>query len=158
MVDTLKPIWSNNYLNIVLYFIGETPIQQYGMIHQGCLFSNKDQHNHPVIWAWISIFIHVKQLDVITRPWPNLNCNSVKPLLKLGNRWWWWPWIAMVYHLRRVTDMPYDWKNCLLCYMKDVVLHCSIFFKWNIIDRVRVRVRWRNSERNHLWNSGSNRK
>ena len=45
----------------------------------------------------------------------------------------------MVYHLRRVSDVHYDWKRCVLCYMKDVVLHCSIFCKWNKI----VRVRWR---------------
>ena len=32
------------------------------------------------------------------------------------------------------------WSLCLLCYMKDV-LHCSIFFKWNKLVRVRVRVR-----------------
>ena len=34
------------------------------------------------------------------------------------------PSIAMVYHLRRVSDLLYDWKSCLLCYMKDVELHC----------------------------------
>ena len=39
--------------------------------------------------------------------------------------------IAMVYHLRRVSDLLYDWKSFLLYYMKDVVLHCSTFFKWN---------------------------
>ena len=50
------------------------------------------------------------------------------------------PSIAMIYHIRRVSDLLYDWKSCLLRYMKDVVLHCSIFFKWNKIVRVRVRV------------------
>ena len=56
------------------------------------------------------------------------------------------PSIAMMCHLRRVSDLLYNWKSCLLCYMKDVVLHCSIFFKWNKLVRVRVRVRvqfWR---------------
>ena len=48
------------------------------------------------------------------------------------------PSIAMVFHLRRVSDLLYDWKSCLLCYMKDVVLLCSIFVKWNKIVRVRV--------------------
>ena len=48
------------------------------------------------------------------------------------------PPMAMVFHLRRVSDMLYDWKSCLLCYMKDVVSHCSIFFKWNETVRVRV--------------------
>ena len=47
--------------------------------------------------------------------------------------------MAMIYHLRRVSDLLYDWKSCLLCHMKDVVLHCSIFFKWNEIVRVRVK-------------------
>ena len=51
------------------------------------------------------------------------------------------PSIAMMYHLRRVSDLLCNWKSCLLCYMKDVVLHCSIFFKWNKLVRVRVRVR-----------------
>ena len=51
------------------------------------------------------------------------------------------PSIAMMCHLRRVSDLLYNWKSCLLCYMKDVVLHCSIFFKWNKLVRVRVRVR-----------------
>ena len=50
------------------------------------------------------------------------------------------PSIAMMCHLRRVSDLLYNWKSCLLCYMKDVVLHCSIFFKWNKLVRVRVRV------------------
>ena len=50
------------------------------------------------------------------------------------------PSIAMMCHLRRVSDLLCNWKSCLLCYMKDVVLHCSIFFKWNILVRVRVRV------------------
>ena len=50
------------------------------------------------------------------------------------------PSIAMMYHLRRVSDLLCNWKSCLLCYMKDVVLHCSIFFKWNKLVRVRVRV------------------
>ena len=62
----------------------------------------------------------------------------------LQNVWytltWWWPSIAMMYHLRRVSDLLCNWKSCLLCYMKDVVLHCSIFFKWNKLVRVRVRV------------------
>ena len=49
------------------------------------------------------------------------------------------PSIAMMYHLRRVSDLLCNWKSCLLCYMKDVVLHCSIFFKWNKLVRVRVR-------------------
>ena len=49
------------------------------------------------------------------------------------------PLIAMMYHLRRVSDLLCNWKSCLLCYMKDVVLHCSIFFKWNKLVRVRVR-------------------
>ena len=53
------------------------------------------------------------------------------------------PSIAMMYHLRRVSDLLCNWKSCLLCYMKDVVLHCSIFFKWNKLVRVRVRVRVR---------------
>ena len=53
------------------------------------------------------------------------------------------PSIAMMCHLRRVSDLLYNWKSCLLCYMKDVVLHCSIFFKWNKLVRVRVRVRVR---------------
>ena len=48
--------------------------------------------------------------------------------------------IVMMYHLRRVSDLLYDWKGCLLCYMKDVVLHCPIVFKWNRLVRVRVRV------------------
>ena len=48
------------------------------------------------------------------------------------------PSIAMMYHLRRVSDLLCNWKSCLLCYMKDVVLHCSIFFKWNKLVRVRV--------------------
>ena len=52
------------------------------------------------------------------------------------------PSIAMMYHLRRVSDLLCNWKSCLLCYMKDVVLHCSIFFKWNKLVRVRVRVSW----------------
>ena len=48
------------------------------------------------------------------------------------------PSIVMVNHLRRVSDLLYD----LLCYMKNVVLHCSIFlFKWNKIVWVRVQVR-----------------
>ena len=47
------------------------------------------------------------------------------------------PSIAMMYHLRRVSDLLCNWKSCLLCYMKDVVLHCSIFFKWNKLVRVR---------------------
>ena len=51
------------------------------------------------------------------------------------------PSIAMMYHLRRVSDLLCNWKSCLLCYKKDVVLHCSIFFKWNKLVRVRVRVR-----------------
>ena len=51
------------------------------------------------------------------------------------------PSIAMMFHLRRVSDLLCNWKSCLLCYMKDVVLHCSIFFKWNKLVRVRVRVR-----------------
>ena len=46
---------------------------------------------------------------------------------------------AMMYHLRRVSDLLCNWKSCLLCYMKDV-LHCSIFFKWNKLVRIRVRV------------------
>ena len=50
------------------------------------------------------------------------------------------PSIAMMYHLRRVSDLLCNWKSCLLCYMKDVVLHYSIFFKWNKLVRVRVRV------------------
>ena len=50
------------------------------------------------------------------------------------------PSIAMMCHLRRVSDLLYNWKSRLLCYMKDVVLHCSIFFKWNKLVRVRVRV------------------
>ena len=49
------------------------------------------------------------------------------------------PSIAMMCHLRRVSDLLYNWKSCLLCYMKDVVLHCFIFFKWNKLVRVRVR-------------------
>ena len=53
------------------------------------------------------------------------------------------PSIAMMYHLRRVSDLLCNWKSCLLCYMKDVVLHCSIFFKWNKLVRVRVQVRVR---------------
>ena len=53
------------------------------------------------------------------------------------------PSITMMYHLRRVSDLLCNWKSCLLCYMKDVVLHCSIFFKWNKLVRVRVRVRVR---------------
>ena len=53
------------------------------------------------------------------------------------------PSIAMMYHLKRVSDLLCNWKSCLLCYMKDVVLHCSIFFKWNKLVRVRVRVRVR---------------
>ena len=58
------------------------------------------------------------------------------------------PSIAMMYHLRRVSDLLCNWKSCLLCYMKDVVLHCSIFFKWNKLVRVRVRVRvqWEHQE------------
>ena len=40
----------------------------------------------------------------------------------------------------RSSDLLCNWKSCLLCYMKDVVLHCSIFFKWNKLVRVRVRV------------------
>ena len=48
------------------------------------------------------------------------------------------PSIAMMYHLRRVSDLLCNWTSCLLCYMKDVVLHCSIFFKWNKLVRVRV--------------------
>ena len=50
------------------------------------------------------------------------------------------PSIAMMYHLRRVSDLLYDWKSCLLCYQKDFVLHCSIFFKWNKSVRVRVQI------------------
>ena len=50
------------------------------------------------------------------------------------------PSIAVMYHLRRVSDLLCNWKSCLLCYMKYVVLHCSIFFKWNKLVRVRVRV------------------
>ena len=49
------------------------------------------------------------------------------------------PSIAMMCHLRGVSDLLCNWKSCLLCYMKDVVLHCSIFFKWNKLVRVRVR-------------------
>ena len=57
------------------------------------------------------------------------------------------PSIAMMCHLRRVSDLLYNWKSCLLCYMKDVVLHCSIFFKWNKLVRVRVREfeQWRHT-------------
>ena len=44
------------------------------------------------------------------------------------------PSITMMYHLRRVSDLLCNWKSCLLCYMKDVVLHCSIFFKWNKLE------------------------
>ena len=51
------------------------------------------------------------------------------------------PSIAMMYHLRGVSDLLCNWKSCLLCYMKDVVLHCLIFFKWNKLVRVRVRER-----------------
>ena len=51
------------------------------------------------------------------------------------------PSIAMMYHLRRVSDLLCNWKSCLLCYMKDVVLHYSILLKWNKLLRVRVRVR-----------------
>ena len=47
------------------------------------------------------------------------------------------PSIVMMYHLRRVSDLLCNWQSCLLCYMKDVVLHCSIFFKWNKLVRVR---------------------
>ena len=50
------------------------------------------------------------------------------------------PSMAMMYHFRRVSDLLCNWKSCLLCYMKDVVLHCSIFFKWNKLVWVRVRV------------------
>ena len=46
----------------------------------------------------------------------------------------------MVFHLRRVSDLLYDWNSWLPCHMKDVVLHCSTFFKWNTIVRFRVRV------------------
>ena len=53
------------------------------------------------------------------------------------------PSIALMYHLRTVSDLLCNWKSCLLCYMKDVVLHCSIFFKWNKSVRVRARVRVR---------------
>ena len=55
------------------------------------------------------------------------------------------PSLTMMYHLRRVSDLLCNWNSCLLCYMKDVVLHCSIFFKWNKLVRVRVRVlpHWR---------------
>ena len=49
------------------------------------------------------------------------------------------PSITMMYHLRRVSDLLCNWKSCLLCYMKDV-LYCSIFFKWNKLVRVPVRV------------------
>ena len=50
------------------------------------------------------------------------------------------PSIAMMYHLRRVSDLLCNWNSCLLCYMKDVVLHCSIFFKWNKLVRVRLNI------------------
>ena len=53
------------------------------------------------------------------------------------------PSITMMYHLRWVSDLLSNWKSCLLCYMKDVVLHCSIFFKWNKLVRVRGRVQAR---------------
>ena len=73
------------------------------------------------------------------------------------------PSIAMMCHLRRVSDLLYNWKSCLLCYMKDVVLHCSIFFKWNKLVRVRVRVRvqrqaiiWTNTGILLIWPSRTN--
>ena len=47
------------------------------------------------------------------------------------------PAIAMLFHLRRMSDLLYNCKSCLQCYMKDVVLHCSVFFKKNKIVRVR---------------------
>ena len=47
------------------------------------------------------------------------------------------PSIAMVFHLKKVSDLVYGWKSCLLCYMNDVVLHCYIVFKWIKIVRVR---------------------
>ena len=50
------------------------------------------------------------------------------------------PSIAMAFHLRRVSDLLYDRKSWLPCHMKYVILHCSTFFKWNKIFRVRVRV------------------
>ena len=62
--------------------------------------------------------------------------HTVKPLWHDGG-----PSITMLYHLRRVSDLLCNWKSCLLCYMKDVVLHCSIFFKWNKLVRVRVNIR-----------------
>ena len=47
--------------------------------------------------------------------------------------------MVVLFHLRNVSDLFYDLKkNWLSWYVKDVVLHCSIFFKWNKI----VRVRW----------------
>ena len=46
------------------------------------------------------------------------------------------PSMAMVFHLRRVSELLYNWKSYLLSYMKDFVLH--IFFNWNEIVRVRV--------------------
>ena len=30
------------------------------------------------------------------------------------------PSIAMIFHLRRVSDLLYGWMSCLTCYMKDV--------------------------------------
>ena len=39
------------------------------------------------IRTWISNYIHVKQSDVITHPYPNFNSNLAKLLLKLGHEW-----------------------------------------------------------------------
>ena len=47
--------------------------------------------------------------------------------------------IAMVFHLRRVSDLLYD---CLLCHMEYVVLHCSTFFKSNEIVRFQIQLIW----------------
>ena len=41
------------------------------------------------------------------------------------------PSIVMLFRLRRVSDLLYDSKCCLLSHMKDVILHRSIFLKWN---------------------------
>ena len=48
------------------------------------------------------------------------------------------PSIAMVFHLRRVSDLFYDWNKLITISYVVVVLHCSILFEWNEIVRVRV--------------------
>ena len=44
------------------------------------------------------------------------------------------------FHLRRVSDLLYDWKSCLLCYMKDV--YYMVPYSLSEIKIVRVRIKF----------------